>query len=161
MQWIDLPRCPELDLGDLERAYFKWVPRLTVDGVRPHWSDQGLFLAPEPFGWPRLIRMDPAQDEPGLRVRAIIGGFLAGRGGAIEFELRPFPAGRRLVVAVRGLRPRLPAWLYLRLQSRMHVRSTFAFLRQMAWAVSADVQSTCAPQARALIVSSDDPHAQR
>lgn len=135
VQWVDLPDCPGWDLADLERLYFAWVPRLVAYHVLPHYhpSDGSLCLAIEPFGWPPAIRMDAPQLTAETRVRPIIGGWLAAApGGSLDFELRPHPGGRRLVVAVRGLAPRLPKPLYYRIQSRMHERSTFAFLREMS-----------------------------
>jgi hypothetical protein len=137
VQWIDLTACPALDLAALEREYFAWVPRIAVQMVRPSYGPDGLFLGVEPLLWPRLIRMAPAEQTAETRSRAIRGGFLARPGGWIAFELLPHPGGRRLVVALRDFDPRLPRWLYFRVQTRLHERSTFAFLRQVARAVEA------------------------
>lgn len=133
VQWVDLPDCPAWDLERLERLYFAWVPRLVASQVRPHWndSDGSLRLAIEPLAWPPVIRMDPAELTSETRRRPIVGGWLATSGGSLDFELRTHGAGRRLVVAVRGLSPRLPLFLYLRIQTPLHERSTYAFLREM------------------------------
>ena len=132
MQWVDLPDCPRWALADLERLYFAWVPRLCASHVLPRWSEEGtLRIAIEPFGWPPAIRMERAQVEEETWVRPIVGGWLAAPGGSLEFELRAHAQGRRLIVAVRDLSPRLPKPLYFRLQATMHERSTYAFLREM------------------------------
>jgi len=133
VQWVDLPDCPAWDLQSLERLYFAWVPRLVAGHVLPHWhpSDGSLRLAIEPFAWPPAIRMEPALVTSETWRRPIIGGWLATPGGSLDFELRARDTGRRLVVAVRGLSPRLPKPLYYRIQSRLHERSTYAFLREM------------------------------
>lgn len=133
VQWVDLPDCPAWDLSMVERHYFAWVPRLVATMVRPHWhpSDGSLRLAIEPFAWPPAIRMQPPLITAETWRRPIIGGWLATPGGSLDFELRPRDGGRRLIVAVRALSPRLPEPLYYRIQSRLHERSTYAFLREM------------------------------
>ena len=133
VQWVDLPDCPAWDLAGLERLYFAWVPRLVASQVLPHWhpSEGSLHLAIEPFAWPPVIRMDPPRVTSETWCRPIVGGWLATPGGSLDFELRPRDTGARLVVAVRGLAPRLPKHLYYRIQSPLHERSTYAFLREM------------------------------
>ena len=126
----------ELDLAWVERHYFAWVPRLAGQAVHPHYLPDGrLELAPWPLDWPRLIKMAPVVLEQDARhrrrIRPIRGGFLAKPGGSLEFELLRRPGGRRLVVAVRALSPRLPLGLYLSVQTPLHERSTFAFLREV------------------------------
>ncbi|MBL4847278.1 MAG: hypothetical protein JKY65_17300 [Planctomycetes bacterium] len=98
----------------------------------PYWSPDGtLRLAIEPFEWPSVIRMTEAHVGEETWARSIVGGWLAVPGGSLAFELRARPGGRRLIVAVRDLNPRLPKPLYLTVQATMHERSTFAFLREM------------------------------
>ena len=151
VQWLDLPGEQELDLAWVERHYFAWVPRLAGQAVHPHYlPDGGLELAPRPLDWPRLIRMAPVVSEEDAvhrrRIRPIRGGFLAKPGGSLEFELLRRPAGRRLVVAVRALSPRLPLGLYLSVQTPMHERSTFAFLREVNRRYVAQTLGLVAPQ---------------
>jgi len=131
VQWVDLPGVSSLDLAALEPAYFDWVPRLSA-GFVSYRMQGGMSLACEPFEFPTLIRMEPAKKTETTHVREILGGMLASAGGSIGFETHERPAGLRLVVAVRGLRPRLPRWLYFIVQAQMHERSTFGFLRQIA-----------------------------
>lgn len=139
VQWLDLPpRAAALDLAALERAYFAWVPRIAADAVGPVAGPNGrLSIGPLLTGArPPAIRMAAAEErtQGGVRRRgrAILGGFLASAGGELSFELGPAPGGgTRLRVALVGFRARLPGWLYLATQARLHVRSTFAFLREM------------------------------
>ncbi len=133
LEWLDLPPGhARLDLARLERDYFAWVPRLTAGLVRPQWREPALSLGLEPLHRPTLIRMDAPGDGAGARARPIVGGILAEPGGSFGFELHPRAEGTRLVVAVRRLRPRLPGPVYRRVQARLHVRSTWAFLRDVA-----------------------------
>jgi len=140
-QWLDLPaRAATLDLAALERAYFAWVPRIAADAVGPVELPGGrLSIGPLLTGArPPAIRMAAAEERASggvrRRGRAILGGFLAGAGGELAFELGPAPggAGVRLRVALVGFRTRLPGPIYLATQARLHVRSTFAFLREVA-----------------------------
>jgi hypothetical protein len=132
VQWLDLPGHPPLDLASLETLYFRWVPALTAGLVRPRAHPDGrLSIGIEPWHWPQAIRMAPPHVGPGERVRPIEGGLLADAGGSIGFLIHPYPDGARLIVALRALRPRLPKWLYFRIQAAMHERSTFAFLREV------------------------------
>ncbi len=119
-----------IDLEALERAYFAWVPRLCAGFVFPRWEGSGLRV--EVFGSSllTLLEMGPATCSEGARRRPLLGGLLAEAGGSLAFEALPLSRGLRLRVAVRGLRPRLPVWLYFRLQARLHERTTLAFLRQ-------------------------------
>ena len=137
VQWIDLPGHPPLDAAALEPLYFAWVPALTAGMVRPRRQADGrLSIGVEPWHWPRAIRMGPADDQAaGEHVRTIEGGVLARPGGSLGFLLHDYPHGLRLIVALRELRPRLPSWLYFRLQATLHERSTFAFLRAVRRAV--------------------------
>jgi hypothetical protein len=138
VQWVDLPACPALDLSAVERAYFAWVPRLSAGGVRARWSEHApgpLTLCAQPLDWPPMIRMDVPRQSSTQRARPILGGALAHAGGSLAFELLDRSEGRRLVVAVRGLRPRLPLSVYLALQAPVHERSTNAFLRQARYLV--------------------------
>lgn len=138
VQWIDLPTSTPFDLAWAERHYFAWVPRLCAHLVQPNSLAAGeLFLAPEPLAWPPLIFMRAREGDERRRVRPIEGGFLARAGGSLDFELLERPRGLRLVVAVRGLRPRLPLLLYLALQTPMHQRSSWAFLREVRRRVAA------------------------
>jgi hypothetical protein len=143
VQWLDLPaRAAALDLAALERAYFAWVPRIAADAVGPVPGPGGaLSIGPLLTGArPPAIRMAPAVEGPGgvgtrRRGRAILGGLLASAGGELAFELGPAPgapAPVRLRVALVGFRTRLPGALYLATQARLHLRSTFAFLREVA-----------------------------
>ena len=135
IQWLDLPVERELDLEVMERAYFAWVPRLSAEMVRPHWlagPSGPLFLAIEPLGFPPVIRLEAPQLGEGQRWRGILGGTLAYPGGSFGFCQLPMPGGLRLVVSVRRLRARLPDFLYLRLQTPLHERSTYASLRELA-----------------------------
>ena len=84
-------------------------------------------------GAPAAIRMSAPEQVPGRRARRILGGLLASESGELAFELTPGPDGRtRLTVALRAFRPRMPLFVYLRTQRRLHERSTFAFLREVA-----------------------------
>ncbi|MBT7691346.1 MAG: hypothetical protein HN750_04950 [Gemmatimonadales bacterium] len=131
VQWVDLPDASGLDLEALEPVYFDWVPRLSV-GMVSHRGREEMSLACEPFRFPTLIRLEPAKRTETTRTRGILGGMLAYPGGSIGFATYALPAGTRLVVAVRALKPRLPRWLYFIVQAQMHERSTFGFLRQIA-----------------------------
>lgn len=155
VQWLDLPaRAADLDLAALERAYFAWVPRIAAGAVGPVAGPGGrLSIGPLLTGArPPAIRMAAAVERTGegvrRRGRPILGGFLASAGGELAFELGPAPSGApstasvRLRVALVGFRTRLPGWLYLPTQARLHVRSTFAFLREVA--------RGCAPPGRSL-----------
>lgn len=135
VQWVDLPGPGNLDLAFLEPLYFAWVPCISVGTVKPRYDDSLLSLGLVPFHWPVAIRMDEPQTTDTARVRSIQGGMLASGGGSIGFHALRRSEGARLVVAVRSLHPRLPLWLYFRIQARLHERSTFAFLRQVrrAW----------------------------
>ena len=137
VQWVDVPARPAPDLEAVERAYFRWVPRLTADLIQPRW-DSGP-SGPQQIGpWPLpgvgLIRLGSPRVSDGgrRRERPIEGGVLARPGGELVFEWFPTEAGGRLCVAVVALRPRLPRSLYVRIQRRMHERSTFGFLREFA-----------------------------
>lgn len=136
MQWLDLPACPALSFAALEALYFAWVPRLSSGMVRPYWSgapaSSSLRLGIEPLGWPCAIRMGPPAREVERWSRPILGGLLARGAGSLDFEVLARAEGRRLVVAVRGLSPRLPRSLYYPIQSQLHERSTFAYLREIA-----------------------------
>lgn len=145
VQWLDLPaRAATLELAALERAYFAWVPRIAADAVGPVAGPGGrLSIGPILTGArPPAIRMAAAEERAAdgrrRRGRAILGGLLAGAGGELAFELGPAPAreagleaGVRLRVSLLGFRTRLPGALYLATQARLHVRSTFAFLREV------------------------------
>ena len=135
MQWVDLPACPALSFAALERLYFAWVPRLSAGMVQPLWSEPSglgtLRLAILPLRWPSAIRMDAPQRGPERWSRPIRGGLLAKGHGSLDFELLARPEGRRLVVSVRGLDPRLPRALYYPIQSQLHERSTLAYLREI------------------------------
>ncbi len=131
VQWVDLPGPGDLDLAWIEPAYFAWVPTLSVGTVLSRQEGEEMTLGIIPFHWPKAIRLSqPAVDADSL-ARSILGGMLAQAGGSIGFELERRPEGLRMVVAVRGLRPRLPRFLYFSLQAQLHERSTFAFLRQV------------------------------
>lgn len=83
---------------------------------------------------PAAIRMSAPELAPGRRARRILGGLLAYEGGELAFELASSPDGgrTRLTVALRAFRPRMPLFVYLLTQRRLHERSTFAFLREVA-----------------------------
>jgi hypothetical protein len=130
VQWVDLEDAEDMRLDAIEREYFRWVPRLSAGMVRLRQAGTRLTLGIEPFHWPRVIRLAAVRETEELRERDIEGGFLAHPGGLLGFELRRREEGRRLVVAVRRLEPRLPRWLYFLVQAPLHERSTFAFLRQ-------------------------------
>jgi len=137
VEWVDLPGRLDLDLPALEREYFDaWVPRVSAGLVGPRWSGgraDPLRIGPTPTGaWPPLIALGAAAASPDRWRREILGGLLAKPGGTLDFEVARGRGATRLVVAVRGLRPRLPHELYFRLQARLHVRSTFGFLREVA-----------------------------
>lgn len=144
IQWIDLPRPPAQDLASLERLYFDWVPRIGAHlaAAEPLAAGTGRPLTIEAQLPARLpaIRMTAPEQAPGRRARAIFGGLLAHPGGELALELtrRPgAPEGSvRLTVALRRFRPRLPLFVYLLTQRRLHERSTFAFLREVARIVS-------------------------
>ncbi len=144
VQWLDLPaRAATLDLAALERAYFAWVPRIAADAVGPVAGPGGrLSIGPLLTGArPAAIRMAAAEERTREAVRrrgrAILGGLLASPGGELAFELGPAPRGAqsaatiRLRVSLMGFRTRLPGAVYLATQARLHVRSTFAFLREV------------------------------
>ncbi|RMG09827.1 MAG: hypothetical protein D6731_18870 [Planctomycetota bacterium] len=130
VQWVDLPRGLPHDLAAVERAYFAWVPRLSMGVVRARAVGEGLSLGLAPLHWPIAIRLGSAEEGEGRRARGIEGGLLADPGGEIAFEVYPRAEGQRLAVAVRRLRPRLPRRLYFYAQAPLHERATFAFLRQ-------------------------------
>jgi hypothetical protein len=138
VQWVDLPpTTPALDLQAVEVRYFAWVPVLANGLVGPHWPSGvsgPLVMGFRPRGWLPLIRMGrPEEEARGClrrRFRPLVGGVLAAPGGEIAFETYRLPQVMRLLVAVRGLRFRLPSPLYTRLQGRVHERSTYAFLRE-------------------------------
>jgi hypothetical protein len=131
VQWVDLPGVETLNLVALEPFYFQWVPRLSAGFVRPR-TVEGVTLSVEPLEFPTLIRLAPAAKTETTLTRNILGGLLAPAGGSIGFAQHVLPEGCRLVVAVRALKPRLPRWLYFRVQAQLHERSTFGFLRQVA-----------------------------
>ena len=133
IEWIELPRACELSLRELERAYFAWVPRISAGAVRPSWKgpEGPLHLELQSWGWPQAIRLAPAEETPTQLKRAIEGGLLAHPGGYLAFSQHRDGARVQLVVALVDFRPRLPRWLYLPTQRRLHVRSTYAFLREV------------------------------
>lgn len=134
LQEVLLPGPPP-GLVALERAYFRWVPAISADFAAPRWPEGPggpLRIEVAPLGL-ALIRMAPPAEEPGRRrARAVLGGLLAHGGGELSFELEPGPRGTLLRVALRGFRPRMPAWLYWATQRPLHERSSLAFLRQVA-----------------------------
>ena len=138
IQWIDLPGPPPQDLATLERLYFDWVPRIGGQLAAPApgvpGTDGPLTIEAQVPGRLPAIRMTPPEQRPGRRARAIVGGLLAHPGGELAFELEPRPADAavRLTVALRRFRPRMPLPIYLLTQRRLHERSTFAFLREVA-----------------------------
>ncbi|MCO5166084.1 MAG: hypothetical protein M9894_06915 [Planctomycetes bacterium] len=142
IQWIDLPSAPPQDLPALERLYFAWVPRIGGQLAAPDpaavGSEAPLAIEVQAPGRPPAIRMSAPEEAPGRRARRILGGLLAYPGGELAFELGPPPAaaGVRLTVALRAFRPRMPLPVYLLTQRRLHERSTFAFLREVARTVT-------------------------
>lgn len=141
VQWIDLDgRAARLDLAALERAYFAWVPRISAGLMGPEPGGAGrdapLRLGVRPWTWPEAIRMATPGVTPGRRSRAILGGLLAHAGGSLAFEAEPRGGLTRIRVALLGFRPRLPLAVYLRTQRRLHERSTYAFLREVACGLS-------------------------
>jgi hypothetical protein len=135
VQWIDLPGPGPVDLAFLEPRYFAWVPRLSAGFVCPRREPDGrLTMAVQPLHFPLAIGMGVLERDEHTLFRPIEGGMLAAPGGRIEFVRDVREDGTRLAVAVRSLRPRLPRWLYFRLQAQLHERSTFAFLREVALA---------------------------
>ncbi|MBX3468180.1 MAG: hypothetical protein KF878_15015 [Planctomycetes bacterium] len=138
IQWIDLPRAPARDLATLERLYFAWVPRIGGHLAAPDGAEgsaRPLTIEVQAPGRPPAIRMTPPEEAPGRRARRILGGLLAYAGGELAFEVGPAPERAdhvRLTVALRAFRPRMPLPVYLMTQRRLHERSTFAFLREVA-----------------------------
>jgi hypothetical protein len=134
IQAVRLPGPPP-DLRAVERAYFRWVPAVSAGFAAPRWSadpDGPLRIAVQPLGLP-LIRMTAAAGDPRRRRgRTIMGGLLAWPGGELSFEVEPAGAATLLRVALRGFRPRMPAWLYWSVQRPLHERSSLAFLRLAA-----------------------------
>ncbi len=143
IQWIDLPAAPPQDLATLERLYFDWVPRIGGQLAAPApgvpGTDRPLAIEAQVPGRLPAIRMTPPALAPGRRARSILGGLLAYPGGELAFEVaaRPESATVRLTVALRQFRPRMPLPIYLLTQRRLHERSTFAFLREVARTVPA------------------------
>lgn len=142
IQWIDLPGPPRQDLATLERLYFDWVPRIGGQLAAPEpgvaGTDRPLTIQAQVPGRLPAIRMAAPEVTPGRRARAIMGGLLAYAGGELAFEVAPRPedATVRLTVALRRFKPRMPLPIYLITQRRLHERSTFAFLREVARTVS-------------------------
>jgi len=134
IEWIELPRACSLSLRELERAYFAWVPRISAGMVRPRWvgDDGPLRLEVQPLGWPLAIGLSPAEETPSRLLRRIEGGMLAHPGGYLAFSQARQDERVQLTVALVDFRPRLPRWIYLPTQRRLHVRSTYAFLREVA-----------------------------
>ncbi|MEZ6184770.1 MAG: hypothetical protein R3F62_07150 [Planctomycetota bacterium] len=128
------PRACSLSLRELERAYFAWVPRISAGMVRPTWhgDDGPLVLGLQPCGWPQAIRLAPATVSETHLERKIEGGLLAHPGGSLAFSQVRHGERVQLTVALMDFHPRMPRWLYLPTQRRLHVRSTYAFLREIA-----------------------------
>jgi len=133
VQWVLLPPAVHPQPLEVEQAYHAWGGRLCANLIGPHYPEdpqRGLQIGVHPRAWACLIRLGPLEGGAWKSRRPIQGGLLAHPGGHLAFELEPRAGGTVLTVAVRGLRPRMPARLYLIVQRRMHERATFAFLRQ-------------------------------
>ena len=134
VQWVLLPAFEPPDPLQVEQAYHAWSSRITAHTVGIHYPQPDphaalwIGFAPEP--WASLIRMGPLQGTRWSHRRMIQGGLLAGAGGYLAFDFERRERGVVVSVAVRTLRPRMPNWLYLIVQRRLHERATFAFLRQ-------------------------------
>lgn len=136
VQWIDLPARPALDLAALEADYFAWVPAMSAGLVRPEAPALGrparLAIGLGRAARPAMVRMEAPRLDAWRRLRPIVGGLLAHPGGWLSFEVHARPRATRLAVCLVGFWPRLPLFVYLRTQARLHERSTFAFLRVVA-----------------------------
>jgi hypothetical protein len=133
VQWVLLPPGVQPDPLVVEQAYHAWGGRLCAHLLGPHYPGEpadGLRIGFHPKAWACLISLGPLEGDPARSRRAIQGGLLARPGGHLAFEFEPRHGGTVLTVAVRGLRPRMPARLYQIVQRQMHERATFAFLRQ-------------------------------
>ncbi len=149
-----LPEDPEPLLRELDRRYYRWIPRLTGELVAIVKREGGGQAARVIEIGPTGLVLGPARIERSpLRVeRSILGGWLVAEpSGTLAQELVPREGGVEVAVHLRGFVPRLfslplGALLYDVTQEAIHRRLSRAYLRH-------DV----APLLRSLACSSSTP----
>ncbi len=131
-----LPRDVPAFLRELDRLYYRWIPRLTGGTVEVvPLRGGGAMARVVPIGPVGLV-LGPARIE-GTRIeRPILSGWLVGASsGTLAVELVPREGGIETAVVLRGFRPRLLSLpfgrvVYDRTQEWVHRRLSRGYLRR-------------------------------
>lgn len=117
------------------REYLAWLPRSLAALVQVEVRDDRIFtislrLLP---GRPLLV-LERVDDKswPDRWLFSITGGLLAARGHRQRLEFREVLGRRHVLVALHDFRPRLPWFLYLLTQARLHLWVMRSFARHLA-----------------------------
>jgi uncharacterized protein YbjT (DUF2867 family) len=118
----------------LAEEYAAWLPRALRGLVRVQRSDSGLEFFAARVRQPLLIlRLRPDRSAADRALFEISGGLLAGPAiGVPRLEFRVVPGGREALAAVHEFRPRLPWWIYVHSQARVHRWVMWRFGRHLA-----------------------------
>ncbi len=142
---VTLPADPEPLLRELDRRYYRWIPKLTGDMVAVLPRDGGgraarvVEIGPTGLvlGAPRIVRsMIGGSRSEGSRIeRPVLSGWLVAReSGALGQELLPREGGVEVAVVLRDFAPRIlavpgGAFLYDFTQEAIHRRLSRGYLR--------------------------------
>ena len=127
-----MPRDLERVLVEMDRLYYRWIPRLTADWVEIVPEEGGGQAARVvPIG-PTGLRLGPPRIEGSRIERPILEGWLVSEpSGTLAQELVPREEGVEAAVHLRAFKPRVPTLLYERTQEVIHRRLSRGYLRHV------------------------------
>ena len=117
------------------REYLSWLPNSLKALVQVEVEQDRVFTVSLRF-LPRrpllILERVEAKSWPDRWLFRIAGGLLADAGGKQRLEFREVLGGRQVLVALQEFRPRLPWYLYLLTQARLHLWVMRSFARHLA-----------------------------
>ncbi|MGH0035528.1 MAG: NAD(P)H-binding protein [Myxococcota bacterium] len=128
-----LPLPPGRDAAWVSREYAAWLPQLLRPVLRVAVDGPVCRIGCRGIARPLLeLTHRPERSGPGRALFDVTGGLLAGDAvGSPRLEFRVTPDGESVLAAVQDFRPRLPWWIYLQSQARLHLWVMRAFARHL------------------------------
>jgi uncharacterized protein YbjT (DUF2867 family) len=128
-----LPLPPGRDATWVAREYATWLPRFLRPVLKVDLEGRSCRIRLRGLARPLLeLVYRPERSAPSRALLEVTGGLLAGeRVGRPRLEFRITPGGDSVLAAVQDFRPRLPWWIYLLTQARVHLLVMRGFARHL------------------------------
>ncbi len=115
------------------REYLEWLPVAMRPLIRVHQEGRTAHMYWRGIPRPLLtLEFDDARSSSDRALFLVTGGLLAGPSTGIpRLEFRTTPDGEHILAAIQDFRPRLPWWIYLTSQARVHLWVMWRFGRHL------------------------------